>query len=76
VDNSPPHNLVVVVAGVVEVMYDPSQVSEGWVHKDRYFHLLVNNRDNLCWTCGGAHIRRDYPQESGRRTLANGFQQA
>jgi hypothetical protein len=46
------------------------------VHKDRYFHLLVNNRDNLCWTCGGAHIRRDYPQESGRRTLANGFQQA
>ncbi len=28
-DNSPPHNLVVVVVGVVEVRYDPSQVPEG-----------------------------------------------
>jgi hypothetical protein len=45
-DNNPPHNLVVVV-GVVEVRYDPSQVSEGWVHKDRYLHLLVNSRDSL-----------------------------
>jgi len=25
-----------------------------------------------CWTRGGAHIRRDYPQESGGRTLADG----
>ncbi|CAK9271192.1 unnamed protein product [Sphagnum jensenii] len=29
-----------------------------------------------CWTCGGAHIRRDCPQESGGRTLANGSQLA
>jgi hypothetical protein len=46
-DNSPPHSLVVVVVGVVEVRYDPSQVSEGQVHKNCYFHLLVNNRDSL-----------------------------
>jgi len=26
-----------------------------------------------CWTCGGAHIRRDCPQESGGRTLADGY---
>jgi hypothetical protein len=37
----------VVVVGVVEVMYDPSQVPKGWVHKDHYLHSLVNNRDNL-----------------------------
>jgi hypothetical protein len=36
-----------VVVGVVEVRYDPSQVLEGRVHKDRYLHSLVNNRDNL-----------------------------
>ncbi len=24
-----------------------------------------------CWTCGGAHIQRDCPQESGGRTLAD-----
>jgi hypothetical protein len=36
-----------VVVGVVEVRYDPSQVREGRVHKDRYLHSLVNNRDNL-----------------------------
>ncbi len=47
VDNSPPHNLVVVVVGIVEVRYDPSQVLEGWVHKDRYLHSIVNNRDSL-----------------------------
>jgi hypothetical protein len=47
VDISPPHNLVVVVVGVVEVMDDPNQVPEGWVHKDRYFHSLINNKDNL-----------------------------
>ncbi|KAH8975228.1 hypothetical protein BDL97_01G144200 [Sphagnum fallax] len=29
-----------------------------------------------CWTCGGAHIRRDYPQESGGWTLADGSQSA
>ncbi len=46
-DNNPPHSFVVVVVGVVEVMYDPSQVSEGRMHRDRYLHLLVNNRDNL-----------------------------
>ncbi len=46
-DSSPPHNLVVVVVGVVEVMYDPSQVPEGRVHRDCYLHLLVNSRDNL-----------------------------
>ncbi len=34
VDNSPPHNLVVVVVGIVEVRYDPNQVPEIWVHKD------------------------------------------
>jgi hypothetical protein len=47
VDNNPPHNLVVVVVGVMEVRYDPSQVPEGQAHKDRYFHLPINNRDNL-----------------------------
>jgi hypothetical protein len=46
-DSNPLHNLVVVVVGVVEVRYDPSQVSEGQVHKDHYLHLLVNSRDNL-----------------------------
>jgi len=29
-----------------------------------------------CWTCGGVHIRRDCPQESGGWTLANGSQSA
>jgi hypothetical protein len=37
----------VVVVGVVEVRYNPSWVPKGWVHKDRYLHSLVNNRDNL-----------------------------
>ncbi len=46
-DNSPPHNLVVVVAGVVEVKDDPNRVPKGQVHKDRYLHWLVSNRDNL-----------------------------
>ncbi len=46
-DNSPPHNLVVVVVGVVEVRYDPSQVLEGQVHRDHYLHLLVNSRESL-----------------------------
>jgi hypothetical protein len=35
-NNSPPHNLVVVVVGIVEGKDDPSQVPEGRVHKDRY----------------------------------------
>ncbi len=47
VDNSPPHSLIVVVVGVVEVRHDPNQVLEGRVHRDRYLHLLVNNMDNL-----------------------------
>ncbi len=46
-DSSPPHSPVVVVVGVVEVKYDPSQVLEGQVHKYRYLHSLVNTRDNL-----------------------------
>jgi len=29
-----------------------------------------------CWTCGGAHIRRDCPQESGGRTLVDGSHSA
>jgi len=45
VDNSPLHNLVVVVVGVVEVKYDPSQVPEGQMHRD--LHSLVSNKDNL-----------------------------
>jgi hypothetical protein len=36
-----------VVVGVVEVRDDPSQVPEGWVHRDRYLHSLDNNRDSL-----------------------------
>jgi hypothetical protein len=36
-----------VVVGVVEVKNDPSQVLKGWVHRDRYLHSLVNNRDSL-----------------------------
>jgi len=47
VDSSPLHNLVVVVVGVVEVRYDPNQVLEGQVHRDRHFHSLVNNKDSL-----------------------------
>jgi hypothetical protein len=47
VDSSPPHNLVVVVVGIVEVRDDPNWVPKGRVHKDRYLHSLVNNRDNL-----------------------------
>ncbi len=31
----------------MEVGYDPSQVSEGRVHRDYYLHSLVNSRDNL-----------------------------
>jgi signal-transduction protein with cAMP-binding, CBS, and nucleotidyltransferase domain len=46
-DNSPPHSLVVVVVGVVEVRNNPSQVLERWVHRDRYLHSLINNKDNL-----------------------------
>ncbi len=44
-DNNPPHSLIVVVVGVVEVRYDPSQVPKGQVDKD--LHSLVNCRDNL-----------------------------
>jgi signal-transduction protein with cAMP-binding, CBS, and nucleotidyltransferase domain len=46
-DNSPPHSLIVVVVGVVEVRHDPSQVLEGRMQRDRYLHSLVNNRDSL-----------------------------
>jgi hypothetical protein len=47
VDNSPPHNLVVVVVGVVEVKDNPSWVLEGRVQKDRYLYSLVNSKDSL-----------------------------
>ncbi len=52
-DNSPPHSLVMVVVGVVEVRDDPSQVPDGWVHKDHYLHSLVSSRDILVdmWWC-------------------------
>jgi hypothetical protein len=46
-DNNPPHNLVVVVVGVVEVRDDPGQVPKGRMHRDRYLHSLVNSRDSL-----------------------------
>ncbi len=46
-DNSPPHNLVLLEVGVVEVRYDLSQVLEGRVHKDRCLHSLINSRDSL-----------------------------
>ncbi len=46
-DNNPPHNLVVVVVGVVEVRDDPSEVLKGRVHRDRYLHSLVSSRDSL-----------------------------
>ncbi len=46
-DNSPPHNIIVVVVGVVEVRDDPNLVPEGWVHRDHYLHSLVNSRDSL-----------------------------
>ncbi len=36
-----------VVVGVVEVKDDPSQVSKGRVHKNRYLHSLVNSMDSL-----------------------------
>ncbi len=47
VDNNPPHILVMVVVGVVEVRYDFSQVPKGRVHRDCYLHSLVNSRDSL-----------------------------
>jgi hypothetical protein len=47
VDNNPPHSLLVVVVGIVEVRDDPSRVPEGWVHRDYYLYSLVNNRDSL-----------------------------
>jgi hypothetical protein len=47
VDSSPLHSLVVVVVGVVEVKDNPNQVPEGWLHKDRYLHLLASSRDSL-----------------------------
>ncbi len=31
----------------MEVRDDPNWVPKGRVHKDRYLHSLVNNRDNL-----------------------------
>ncbi len=31
----------------MEVRYNLSQVLEGWVHKDRCLHSLVNSRDSL-----------------------------
>ncbi len=31
----------------MEVRDDPGQVLEGRVHRDRYLHSLVSNRDNL-----------------------------
>jgi hypothetical protein len=37
----------VVVVGVVEVKDNPNQVPKGWVRKDCYLHLLVNNKDSL-----------------------------
>ncbi len=46
-DSSPPHSLIVVVVGVVEVRDDPSQVPKGQVHRDRYLHSLVNKKDSL-----------------------------
>jgi hypothetical protein len=46
-DNSPPHSLVMVVVGVVEVRDDPSWYLEGLVHKDCYLHSLVNSRDSF-----------------------------
>ncbi len=46
-DNSPPHNLILVEVGVVEVKCDLSQVLEGRVHKDHCLRLLVNSRDSL-----------------------------
>ncbi len=46
-DNNPPHSLIVVVVGVVEVKDDPNQILEGRVHRDCYLHLLVNSKDNL-----------------------------
>jgi hypothetical protein len=62
-DNSPPHNLVLVEVGVVEVRYDLSQVLEGWVHKDRCLHSLVNSKDNfvghvVVLICGGIVHKR------------------
>ena len=49
---------------VVVVNHDLSQVPEGQVEENPYPHLLVNNSGPSCWTCGGAHLRRDCPQEN------------
>jgi hypothetical protein len=31
----------------MEVKYDPNQVLKGWVHRNLYLHLMVNNKDSL-----------------------------
>ncbi len=38
--------------------------------------FVGQQQGQFCWTCGGAHIRRDCPHESGGWTLVDGFQPA
>jgi len=40
------------------------------------FSFAGQQQGQSCWTCGGAHIQRDCPQESGGQTLVDGSQLA
>ncbi len=70
-DNNPPHSLVVVVVGVVEVKYDLRSGAQRPL-----LSFAGQQLGQSCWTCGGVRIWRDCPQESGGWTLADGFQLA
>ncbi len=53
------------------------QLSSGGMGAQRPLPSFASQQQGpSCWTCGGAHIRRDCPQESGGRTLADGSQSA
>ncbi|CAK9193966.1 unnamed protein product [Sphagnum troendelagicum] len=50
------------------------QLGFGGTGAQRPLPFASQQQGPSCWTCGGAHIRRDCPQESGGRTLADGSQ--
>ncbi len=53
------------------------QLGSGRTGAQRLLPLFASQQQGQsCWTCGGVHIRRDCPQESGGQTLADGFQSA
>ncbi len=51
----------------------PQSGSEGTTAQRPLPSFVGQQHGQSCWTCGGAHIWRDCPQESGGQTLADGF---